>query len=643
LALMRRNLAWLSIVAASLLAGAAATPPATYDIIIRGGTLLDGSGGAEQRTDIAIDHGFIMRVGDLGNAMGRQTVDATGLYVTPGFISIHDHTDDGLQARPIGLISQGVTTAIGNPDGFGPVDDILKPLHSIGKPGINYGAYIGFNAVWETVVGTDDRRPSAAEIDRMRALVRSGLEQGAFGVSAGLDYKPGFFATTTEVTAVVDAARGWRTNFPNHDRIHAGNGFSSLAGQGETIRIAADAGLMPVVTHMHMLSRDQGRADTAFQVFADSARCGVPVGVDAYPYTFAATALDQILIPAWAQAGGHAAMMQRFADRTQRARITAETDAVIETRIRGAGNIYLPDIKRELAEIVAERGVTPGEAIVQLLEAGETHVILRSVTDADRERILRDPLTAISCDCGAIASQTGHPRNWGAYPRFFGHYVRDRQLATWPDAVRRATALPAAMIGLVDRGWLRPGMAADITMFDPATIIDRATIEQPAQPSVGIKTVIVNGRFAWSDGVFTPGAGMILRRTRSEPTRQMDPATSANLKARLALPGGIRVEASAARSGSGMVKGHATMTGLANGARFAFDRPAVLQTMAGWTALTGTGHWQDGREAAATLVIDRAGSEQAGPSRVRLVVDGAVVVDGIASAGRAAIKPGSHG
>ena len=280
---------------------------------------------------------------------------------------------------------------------------------------------------------------------------------------------------------------------------------------------------------------------------------------------------------------------------------------------------------------------------MQLIEQGETHVILRSVTDADRDRILRDPLTAISCDCGAIASQTGHPRNWGAYPRFFGHYVRDRHIASWPEAVRRATALPAAMIGLVDRGWLRPGMAADVTLLDPATIIDRATIEKPAQQSVGIKAVIVNGRFAWRDEVFTPGAGMILRRGRSEPTRPMEPATSANLDAQLALPGGIRLDASAARSGSGMVRGHATLTGLANRGRFRFDRPAVLQTMAGWAALTGTGQWDDGRKAAATLVIDNTAAEPSGASRVTLVIDGSVVVDGIAGAGRAAIKHGSHG
>ncbi|MFZ4689822.1 MAG: N-acyl-D-amino-acid deacylase family protein [Polymorphobacter sp.] len=639
---MRRIVTWLCAFAAALPAAAAAKPNAIYDIIIRGGTILDGSGGAPQQADLAIDHGFIMRVGTIADAVGRQTYDATGLYVAPGFISIHDHTDDGLQGRPIGLISQGVTTAIGNPDGFGPVDDILKPMRSLGKPGINYGAYIGFNSVWEAVVGNSDRRASAAEIGRMQALVRSGLQQGAFGVSAGLDYKPGFFATTAEVTEVVTAARGWRTNFPNHDRLFAGNGFSSFAGQAETIAIAKAAGLMPVVTHMHLLSRDQGRADDAFRMFAASAQRGVPVGVDAYPYTYAATALEQILIPAWAQAGGKSAMLQRFADPVQRARITAETDAVIETRIRGAKNIYLPDMKRELVDIVADRHVSPGEAIVQLIEQGETHVILRSVTDADRDRILRDPLTAISCDCGAIASQTGHPRNWGAYPRFFGHYVRDRHIAAWPEAVRRATALPAAMIGLVDRGWLRPGMAADVTLFDPATIIDRATIEQPVRPSIGIAAVIVNGRFAWRDGVFTPDTGMILRRGRSEPTRLMEPAIDTRIKAQLALPAGVWLDVKAGHDRAGNVDGHAVITGIAGGARFTIDHPGLLQTSDGWAALTGTGHWGDGRAAAATLVIDDDFSTPAKLPGVRLVIDGKVVIDGLAKAGHSSVKRSSQ-
>jgi N-acyl-D-amino-acid deacylase len=320
------------LVAAPAAAASAGRP--IYDILIRGGTILDGSGGPELRADIAVSGDRIMRIGNLGNIDARESFDATGLYVTPGFISIHDHTEAGLHDRPIGLISQGITTAIGNPDGFGPVGDILEPLASGAAPGINFGAYIGFNSVWEAVVGSADRRPTASEIERMRALIAAGLAQGAFGVSGGLDYKPGFFATTAEVTQIVAAARGWRTGFANHDRLHAGNGYSSLAGMAETIEIGRATGLMPIVTHMHLLSRDQGRAEDAFEMFAKSARHGVPVGVDTYPYTYAATALDQILVPAWAQAGGSEAMLARFADPARRPRIAAETDAVIETRIR---------------------------------------------------------------------------------------------------------------------------------------------------------------------------------------------------------------------------------------------------------------------------------------------------------------------
>lgn len=609
-----------------LLPGAAAPPaPARYDLVISGGMVLDGSGGPMRRADIGVRGDRIVAVGDLSNAAAGRRIDARDRYVTPGFVSVHDHSEAGQMATPIGLLSQGITTAIGNPDGFGPTD-ILAPLRGI-RPGINYGGYIGFNAVWGAVMGAEDLRPTRAQIGRMRDLVEAGLAAGAYGVSAGLDYKPGFFATTDEVVEVVSAGRSWRTDFPNHDRIFAGNGFSSLAGQDETIRIGARAGLMPVITHMHMLSRDQGRADAAFRRIASWRARGVQVGIDAYPYTYAATALEQILIPAWAQAGGKAAMMQRFAEPEQRARIVAETDATIADRIRGAANLRLPDLGRELTEIVAEWNVSPGEAVVRLLEQGQENVIIRSVTEADRTRILADPNTAISCDCGAIASTTGHPRNWGAYPRFFGHYVREQRIATWPEAVRRATALPAAMIGMVERGWLRPGMIADVTILNPRTIIDRATIAAPTARSEGIVAVIVNGQVAWQGGTFYGGAGQALRRARYEPSRPFDPSATRTLAGDLALAGGGRlaVDVRMTRSDPTPV-GRAVLSGGRIGS-FRFTQPGLLQTAPGWAALTGMGRDAQGRARAATLIVDSGDPAAPRRTRILLLLEGQAVLD----------------
>ncbi len=613
------------VLAIALLPGPAPVQSEPFDILLSGGTVLDGSGGPPRRADIGIVGDRIMAIGDLSRAGTRERFNASGLYVAPGFINVHDHSEPGQHAEPIGLVSQGITTAIGNPDGWGPVN-ILAPLDGV-APGINYGAYIGFNSIWSAIVGEDDRRPTPDEIVEMRNLVKKGLTEGAFGVSAGLDYKPAFFATTAEVTAIVSAAKDARTNFPNHDRIHAGNGFSSLAGQDETIRIASDAGLMPVITHMHMLSSDRGKAEEAFGRIRAWQNKGVAIGADAYPYTEAATALEQILIPAWAQAGGRTAMLKRFEDPRVRAQIVSETNAMIAARIRGPANLRLPDMKRELTDLVAEWGVSPGEAIVRLLEQGQRNVIIRSVTEEDRTRILADPITAISCDCGAIASKTGHPRNWGAYPRFFGHYVREQRIASWAEGVRRATALPAAMIGLVERGWLRPGMIADITLFDPRTIAGRSTLDAPTQISAGVSAVLINGRFAWRNGAFVPRAGVVLRRGTHEPSRQMRPAARHRLTADLALSGGGRLRVRAAMDGHGAaIKGRATISSMPND-DFVLDRPGLLQTAPGWAALTGLGRDAAGRTRAATLIVDMAEHIAGRGGRIVLLVDGRALVD----------------
>jgi N-acyl-D-amino-acid deacylase len=278
---------------------------------------------------------------------------------------------------------------------------------------------------------------------------------------------------------------------------------------------------------------------------------------------------------------------------------------------------------------------------LRLLEQGQTHVILRSVTEADRERILRDPATAISCDCGAISSTTGHPRNWGAYPRFFAHYVKDRGVASWPEAVRRATALPAAMIGLVDRGWLREGMIADITLLDPSSIRDRATIQQPTLVSDGIRAVLVNGRFAWRDGVLVPGAGKTLRRAFREPTRVMCPDSRNSLQASLVMPGGTRVRAASARDGFRENEGRVVVSGLGSKGAFTMASVSLMQTAPGWAALTGVGHWDSGQEAAATLVIDMSNPVTAGRIAARLTVGGETVLDEVAVSGGASIKPSS--
>lgn len=607
----------------------------SYDLIIRHGTVFDGGGGKPVVADVGIIGDRVIAIGDLAGARATREEDATGLYVTPGFVSVHDHSALDAYARPEGLLTQGVTTAIANPDGGGALD-IAAQLSPAAGLGLNYGAYIGFNSVWREVVGLDDRRATPAEIKAMRALVLRGLEQGAFGLSSGLDYKPSFWATTDEAIAVAEVARRWRTGLPSHERVFPGNGYSSMAGMRETVAIGEKAGLMPIITHMKLQGRDHGKAAEAFAMFASAGtRGGQPVGVDAYPYTFGATSLEQLLIPAWAQTGGMDAMLARFKDPALRAKIIAETNEATDVRWGGAGHVYIVDDQTELTDVMRRMGgISAGEAIVRSLEAGKRRVILRFGVEADQVEILRNPLTVVSCDCGATTSKTGHPRNWGSFPRFLGRYVREQKLVGWGEAVRKMTALPATMIGLSERGYLLPGMIADVTVFDPKTVIDRATIDAPTLPSVGIRTVIVNGQVAFKDGKLAElPVGVRLARSRHEPGRPMnyDVARSLSLTGSVGDGGRVSIRLQQAARAA-RPTGDVTLSGAPFGGTLVLQ-PSVLQTTRGWASVTGVARRSDGRRVALTLQIEQADPLAGGAPGITVIENGKVIAESKLPAG----------
>jgi N-acyl-D-amino-acid deacylase len=512
------------VVLAAALAQAQAPPqePA-LDLILRHGTVIDGTGGARFQADVGISNGDIARVGDLSGAAARAELDCAGLYVAPGFINIHSHASpDALPTAP-NMLTQGVTTEILNPDGGGPlaIADQLSQLAARGLA-VNVGAYIGFNSVWAQVVGPADRRPGPGEIEQMRALILDGLSHGAWGVSAGLDYKPAYYAKTDEVVDIVKDASPWRTNFANHDRLTPESDFSSRAGISETLAIGERAGLTPIVTHMKVQGHEQGAAAAILDGMRATTARGHYTAADAYPYLAGQTSLAALIIPGWAQDGGREAMLKRFADPTLRARIVPEAEQAMDARFGGANGVYLLQTQRELVDVMREWQVSAGEAVVRLLEQSGQGVILRFGAEPDLEKILKSPTTSIACDCGASLPGPSHPRNYGTFPRVLGHYVRETKLLTWEDAVRKMTGLPASTIGLVDRGLLAPGMAADITVFDPNTIIDHATYEQPTLPSEGVRFVLINGRVALRDGAPTgEQGGRVLARTAHMPTRPM--------------------------------------------------------------------------------------------------------------------------
>ena len=592
-----------------------------FDVVIRNGTVIDGSGNPRYDADVAVRNGFIVAIGDLGTTSAAREIDARGMFVTPGFINIHSHASAEALPTAINMLTQGVTTEIFNADGSGPLD-VSRQMQTLAASGlaVNIGGYIGFNAAWSSVVGNADRRASAEEIQRMRRLIAAGLSAGAWGVSAGLDYKPAYFARTEEVIEVVDVARPFRTNFTNHDRITPESNFSSKVGVSETLAIGTKSGLVPVVTHMKAQGREQGTAGEMLASMAQATKRGYYTAADAYPYLAGQSGLGALIIPGWAVEGGRPEMLKRFADPATRAKIVAEAEQAMSARFGGPQGVYLPRTQQELTAVMKEMNAGAGETVLRILEKGDPGAILRFGSEEDLINILKDPLTSMACDCGATVATRGmHPRFYGSYPRVLGRYVREQKIMTWEQAIRKSTWLPAATIGMVDRGLLAPGMAADITILDPNTVIDRATYEDPGLPSEGMRFVIVNGKIALDNGQPTGArAGASLFRTTNMPSRPLNDGMR-TLTAK-GEAGGKRVAIDLTqRSGARAATGAVTIEGMEQIGTF-----GVLQTARGWASFTAI----DGAGRALTVIVDE--QDPANPGRATLAInaDGAPLVRG---------------
>lgn len=633
--LLLTSLALLTSAVATSFASGARPRATTFDLIVRHGTIVDGSGRVRFVGDVGIAGGTIAAIGDLSQATAPTDIEARGLMVTPGFINLHSHaTRPGLQVAD-NMLSQGVTTELLNADGSGPLD-ISAQLQAIDSAGtaLNVGANIGFNSVWESVMGSTDRRANAAEIARMQEVITRNLAAGAFGISAGLDYKPGYYATEDEVVQVLSPARHWRTSFPNHDRVRPETKFSARAAVLETMRIGERAGINPVITHMKVSGGERGQGSVVLAEMAALSRRGVYTSADVYPYLAGMTSLGALIIPGWAQEGGLAEARKRFADPALRRRIVAESDETIANRFTGADGILVLSSGRNLRAYMQDFGTTsPGEAIVRLLETESPMAILGFGDESDLVQILRFPAAAISCDCGATTGPTGHPRNYGTFPRVLGRYVREQGVLSWEDAVRKMTGLPATMAGLVDRGYLAVGMAADLAIFDTAAVMDRATFQEPGLRSLGMRHVIVNGRPVLSDGATTGiRAGRPLFRQSWMPSRPQDAIdASRGLEARglvAPLPGGAethRIEVAVRQSAEERhASGTVTIRELAGGAEWRGVAFGVVQTMAGWRSVTGRVQFPaTGAERAFTLTLESADPHVRGaPRTVTVDVEG---------------------
>ena len=597
-----------------------------FDVIVRGGSVLDGTGTERYVADVGVTRGRIAKLGNLSKDTAELEIDARGLFVAPGFVNIHDHPEPDAIFKAENVLTQGVTTEIGNPDGAGETD-LPAQTRALAARGLatNLGLYIGLNAVWTEVMGNRARRPDAADMTRMQSLIVRGLEDGAWGVSAGLDYKPAYYATQDEVTRIVSVAAPWRTNFPNHERLTPESGYSSLAGVRETVEIGFKAGLVPVFTHMKAQGKEQRRAKQQLALMDEAARSGHFIAGDIYPYTYGFNNVSSLLIPAWAHEGGDEALYARFKDPVARSRIIEDIERVMAQRWNGPGGVYIVPLDRELSDLMREWGVSAGEAIVRLNEQYGRRLLtyLRFGIDEDVIEMLRHPNVAVACDCGSLLPVTGHPRAFGSFTLVLRRYVREMGVLTWEDAVRKMSGLPAGIIGMTDRGLIAPGMAADIAILDPRTITDRGTAISP-QLSEGVRYVMVNGQLALSAGRVTgEQGGAVLRRAANMPSRPLDLSKDRRVTGTAILKSdiGARLELDLRhRPKRRWASGEVTIEDVRGRKIFASQALGVLQMTSDWASITGWGRLANGEARAFTLIVDQGRGRVPG-REVELTID----------------------
>jgi len=527
-----------------------------YDLILKGGWIVDGSGNPRYQGDVAIRGDRIAAAGFLGSSVARETLDVSGLVVAPGFIDMLGQSETSVLVdnRVLSKISQGITTEVtGEGGSVAPLTDLLvvddsawmkkygvqedwRDLNGyfahLARTGstVNIATFVGATQVRLAVVGKQDRHATPGELARMVALVDTAMQQGALGVSTALEYAPAIYAPTEEVIALAKAARRRGGVYATHMRNEGGQIDQSL---DETFRIAREAAIPAEIWHLKVSGRRNWGRMPHVLARIDSARAaGLDVTADQYPYLAGATSLDAS-VPAWAHSGGNDSMIARLRDPAIRARLRAEllappqiTDRFYRATEGPQGVIVFPFEDslhylqgKRLSEIAAQRRRDPIETMFDLIIADHARsgAIYFIMSEADVQAALQHWWVAVNTDASGVAPdgpfgrEGTHPRAYGSFTRILGRYVRDEKLMSLEFAVRKMTSLAAQRVGLTDRGLVRPGMFADITIFNPATVIDRATFEKPHQTSVGIEYVLVNGQIVLRTGQMTsarPGRGL---------------------------------------------------------------------------------------------------------------------------------------
>lgn len=504
---------------------------AAHELVIRGGTVFDGTGAPGREADIAISDTRIAQIAARIAERSAEEIDARGLAVAPGFIDIHSHGDGSLAADPRmeSLVRQGITTIVVGQDGSSQAtgavrsasdeergfDSFTAYFKSIdaAQPSVNIASMVGLGSVRGAVIGPNNRPATASELQRMTALVSRALKEGACGASSGLEYTPGAFATQAELIALCKplAARGlpYATHMRNEDD-------RLLDSIDESIAVARGARCPLQISHLKTQGpRNWNKLDTVFSRIDAARKDGIDVAFDRYPYIAYQTGLTN-LFPVWSRDGGTSAFLARLDSASVAPRIKAETLAKVEL-IGGWDNVQVSGVRSEedrgaegqrLGRFAQSLAQDPYDVAVALLKRNSANVgmVGFAMSEDNLERILAHPLGMVCSDGGAFATEgparrgAPHPRGLGTFPRVLGKYVRERKALTLTQAINKMTALPASRVKLRDRGRLTQGLAADIVVFDPARVTDRATFDQPFQYPEGIAYVVLNGTVQFRDG-----------------------------------------------------------------------------------------------------------------------------------------------
>jgi N-acyl-D-amino-acid deacylase len=518
--------------AAAVLARPALLLPyrARYDVVLRGGHVIDGSGRAGIDADVGIVDGRVVALGRSLRDTGRVELDVRGFVVAPGFVDIHSHGDGTLwqDPRAESVVRQGITTIVVGQDGFSRApatstdDDGSRSFRSFGelwaglrdlRPAVNVASMVGLGTVRAFAVGDANRPATPAEMRRMARFVDDALADGACGASSGLEYTPGAFAPRDELVALCRPLARRRLPYATHLR---NEDDWLVEAVDEAIAVARDAGCPLQISHLKTQGpRNWGKLDDVFARVATARRSRQDVMFDRYPYIAYQTGLTN-LFPVWSRDGGARELLARVTRPDSADRIRRETLAKIEL-IGGWDNVMISGVAtaddrvvegKRLGSYATSVGREPYDVAVELLRrsGGNVGMVGFAMSEQNLERILAHPQGMVCTDGGAFAvegpARRGHPhpRGLGSFPRVLARYVRERRALSIEQAIRKMSSLPASRVGLRDRGWLARGFAADVVVFDPATIEDRATFAEPFQYPIGIKAVLVNGSVALLDG-----------------------------------------------------------------------------------------------------------------------------------------------